>query len=1837
MKVIFWTLTLIISTYCWADIRNLPSSGSVTGIGTNGTVGSEGSFTTSSPISVPPGRNGLQPQVGLSYSSFGGNSELGLGWNFQVAKISKTPSKFRTYTSSLHGELTPLKEGYYRPAVLNKWVLYKKLNNEQWIIWDSEGKRYFFGGEGATEGSGENTVNWLLKTIKDPSCDVGEYNCNKIEYDYIKDDGGDFGTNQKLHLSKISYNFVGDQALSIIDFLYSPTRPDPIQAFKQGLYFQTSVLLQNIKVQHEKREILNVHLHYQEPVGDISFSTLKAITKITEDGSKYPTESFAYYGENPDQNFIPKIKPVRGIPRDYFAGRGQMIDISGDGRVDFFTQPQSGPVKISINSSLPNDEFVHFENSLSIENPPPFNLNQSQFIDLNGNGYWDIVSTTGNKRYVTNNGQYGFNPSKVDPSFPSLLWHQSFLMDIDGDGVTDALELSPTGKMRCWVNNANESWQNSAWKLSPLPNGVGPADPTTRLANINGDGFVDFIKVEFNGISINFNRGNCELSDTIRIRYTSSMQQRRALGLNNFMFSDLNSDGLADLYVISGKNVYYWLNLGSLNFSNENVFELPHRSVKNSVLDFDGDGLQDIFSCDVNFSCQVVNLFSGQKPGLMREVGSSQGDKKSIVYQSSVEQNHNIHSSPFIIHLASTITSTDGLTIPSTTHYSYSNPYFDPATRKLYGHLRTNSMTSQAQWKNGEAVHSSAPITSNQMSYFDISQFNSPLMRLAFAGQMESQTSSGGQFTKISRNFDFIDGSAHLRTSSVLKGIKLNQQVMAEYDVSEFNEFGFLKSKKKYASQSDQINSQVSSELISTTTVQYQANFQIPEKITDRFFVSAKSKKVFGKINNLLSEASYIRESSPLNRLIEEQTRVDEELWSIKKFVDFHKIFPYLSQKTVDEKSKLYQKSTFDQHGLSVTSRTNGEGETSLTTYDNAYGLLISSTDPNGLETKITYDGRGRIIQTEKYKKDKKYHESTRFYQDQTYGNPAQVYAVTWANEQKSRRQIKITYFNLAGDSLAEIVKAKNNQFQLLSSQVFDNRGNNAVNLKEPIFISCQNIKKCDYNKALFDSPRTVYFYDEGLRNIRIEWPLEQKTETLSYSIDANRPHLITMFIDKLGQRQDTFRDPFAQIVRKEMNTEQGYQIYQYEFDGLGQLLQVTQPSGKIRSYLRNFIGAIKLAKEDDQIIYKQKFNSRGSVKRQSWVSNNLVDFEYDNADRVTKKTMSNSQTGESEIFEYIYGTDPNFNSIGRVSIQSSQNVYDEFVYSPLGMILMTYRTLPKLLLKYTIENSFDWLGNLEKTNLLELKGLGGSTSPSSQIKYLYDSFGTLAAVPNYAEKIEFYTPTKVSSISLINGMKLSQTYQPEDLRISSVKFLIPHGADNLELHYQYDSMGNVKSIDGPLGRASYTYSNDPTYKLKNYEFSGISQNYSYDVDNSRNLDPGFERSAGAGNLTSDPKGNRYIFGPHRRLSTLYQSNGAHHKMAYDASGDLVYDISSESKVVHLNDHFKILDGKLYTYVDAAGKWIARSSSKDKIFMATNHIGTPYVHVDDKGSVIRKMVFTPFGKIQKLEGQDLALPAFKAMAGQFQHKSTGLYIMGARFYHPEAGQFIKLDETILAKPEKFTNDPLQLNLFQYAKNNPLVFVDPTGMYNEFYETTSGGYIRAGIEDLAHYVKYQADAAMNFVKGLGSSEPTGLGSKVSKNLGVAKVSARLGYDKFKGPEAFGEMSYNFGAMKGIGQLGYSNGGLRAIGRAEVPYGPLSGAASIGTSSDIRAKVGLGPVEVMYNSNMSGRVDFPIGIFYGISVGGYVNVNLTNESVQYFDQSKKSIDWSISGMPYGGASW
>src|SRR5215475_11895248 len=52
-----------------------------------------GTGNFSIPLVLPPGRNGLQPQLSLNYSTGSGNGPFGLGWSISVPGVSRKTSK----------------------------------------------------------------------------------------------------------------------------------------------------------------------------------------------------------------------------------------------------------------------------------------------------------------------------------------------------------------------------------------------------------------------------------------------------------------------------------------------------------------------------------------------------------------------------------------------------------------------------------------------------------------------------------------------------------------------------------------------------------------------------------------------------------------------------------------------------------------------------------------------------------------------------------------------------------------------------------------------------------------------------------------------------------------------------------------------------------------------------------------------------------------------------------------------------------------------------------------------------------------------------------------------------------------------------------------------------------------------------------------------------------------------------------------------------------------------------------------------------------------------------------------------------------------------------------------------------------------------------------------------------------------------------------------------------------------------------------------------------------------------------------------------------------------
>ncbi|MGI0080109.1 MAG: RHS repeat-associated core domain-containing protein [Nitrososphaerales archaeon] len=81
--------------------------------------------------------------------------------------------------------------------------------------------------------------------------------------------------------------------------------------------------------------------------------------------------------------------------------------------------------------------------------------------------------------------------------------------------------------------------------------------------------------------------------------------------------------------------------------------------------------------------------------------------------------------------------------------------------------------------------------------------------------------------------------------------------------------------------------------------------------------------------------------------------------------------------------------------------------------------------------------------------------------------------------------------------------------------------------------------------------------------------------------------------------------------------------------------------------------------------------------------------------------------------------------------------------------------------------------------------------------------------------------------------------------------------------------------------------------------------------------------------------------------------------------------------------------------------------------------------------------YIPFGSSYGQSGSFLTSFRYK---GKFDdYNSTGLYYFGARFYDPSINRFITEDST-----KGSLEDPLSLNRYIYARDNPEAIVDPTG-------------------------------------------------------------------------------------------------------------------------------------------------------------------------------------------------
>jgi RHS repeat-associated protein len=239
---------------------------------------------------------------------------------------------------------------------------------------------------------------------------------------------------------------------------------------------------------------------------------------------------------------------------------------------------------------------------------------------------------------------------------------------------------------------------------------------------------------------------------------------------------------------------------------------------------------------------------------------------------------------------------------------------------------------------------------------------------------------------------------------------------------------------------------------------------------------------------------------------------------------------------------------------------------------------------------------------------------------------------------------------------------------------------------------------------------------------------------------------------------------------------------------------------------------------------------------------------------------------------------------------------------------------------------------------------------------------------------------------------------------------------------YNYDAWGNLVE-KAPSKCAAENLS---VAALPNNQLAG----YTYDA---------------AGNMAHDAtSGNNYTYDAENRIT-----GAAGYSYTYDADGNRVEKSNGSAGTIYWYMSPGIvaesdLSGNLQSeYVFFHGKRVARKdfsgTTPSVSYYFSDHLGTASVITNSVGTITEDEDYYPFGGELRIVNND---PNHYKFTGKERDQETGLDYFGARYYGNTMGRFITPDPLMASG---HVSDPQSWNRYAYALNNPLRYIDPTGM------------------------------------------------------------------------------------------------------------------------------------------------------------------------------------------------
>ena len=264
--------------------------------------------------------------------------------------------------------------------------------------------------------------------------------------------------------------------------------------------------------------------------------------------------------------------------------------------------------------------------SHSLENLPSIvDGSECRWIDLDGEGIPGVLCEAGSHWYYKRNispslasssgSSSSSNLAELGPLTPlsskppGVSVKDTPLMDIDGNGLLDALQMHPEAGF--YARKASKDWE-PFHLLKGFPN-LDFNKPDVKFLDVTGDGLVDVIVFELDALTFYHSNGVDGFDNPLWVRvpwgadgsdYYS--QHPRAIfshGAMTMHIADMSGDGLPDLVRISDGQVLYYPNLGygrfgdAVEMTNSPQFtscDTEFDPERLRMADIDGSGTTDI-------------------------------------------------------------------------------------------------------------------------------------------------------------------------------------------------------------------------------------------------------------------------------------------------------------------------------------------------------------------------------------------------------------------------------------------------------------------------------------------------------------------------------------------------------------------------------------------------------------------------------------------------------------------------------------------------------------------------------------------------------------------------------------------------------------------------------------------------------------------------------------------------------------------------------------------------------------------------------------------------------------------------------------------------------------------------------------------------------------------------------------------------------------------------------------------------------------------------------------------------------------------------------------------